>query len=105
MLDKIILHKLLDQEALEGIGNIYKSESLFLAGLHPFEPVGALGEADLRRVVAHARRQMARNATTAFRRTASEVAPESGSVKNARWWSVRNVSACGPQVRARFTYE
>jgi endonuclease-8 len=42
---------LLDQAALSGIGNIYKSEGLFLCGVDPFAPVSSLGEATLRRIV------------------------------------------------------
>jgi endonuclease-8 len=42
---------LLDQGALSGIGNIYKSETLFLCRVDPFAPVAALDHAVLRRVV------------------------------------------------------
>jgi endonuclease VIII len=42
---------LLDQTALSGVGNIYKSETLFLCGVDPFTPVAALDGAGLRRVV------------------------------------------------------
>lgn len=37
---------MLDQSNVSGIGNIYKSESLFLAGLDPRTPVGLLAETD-----------------------------------------------------------
>ena len=33
---------LLNQRVLAGIGNVFKSEILFLAGLDPFTPVAAL---------------------------------------------------------------
>jgi endonuclease-8 len=36
---------LLDQRNLAGIGNLYKSETLFLRGVSPWRPVGAVGEA------------------------------------------------------------
>ena len=41
---------LLDQRIVCGIGNVYKSESLFLAGVDPWRPVGSLSanEADRR---------------------------------------------------------
>lgn len=52
---------LLDQTLLSGIGNIYKSESLFLARLSPFAPIRAFSEADLARVVKKARELMRRN--------------------------------------------
>lgn len=38
---------ILDQTAVAGIGNVFKSESLFLRGLHPRRPVGSLDDADL----------------------------------------------------------
>jgi endonuclease-8 len=52
---------LLDQSRVAGIGNVYKSEVLFLCGLSPFTPVADLDDAALDRVVATARRQMRRN--------------------------------------------
>jgi endonuclease-8 len=45
---------LLDQRNLAGIGNIYRTEALFLAGVHPATPVDEV--ADLAAVVEHARR-------------------------------------------------
>ena len=39
---------LLDQHVASGIGNVYKSEILFLARVHPETPVGALDDALLR---------------------------------------------------------
>ena len=49
---------LLDQEALSGIGNIWKSESLFATGVDPFTPVSKLDDATLTRVVRAAMRLM-----------------------------------------------
>jgi endonuclease-8 len=49
---------LLDQSAIAGIGNIWKSETLFLCGADPFAPVGAFPEAELERIVAKARALM-----------------------------------------------
>jgi len=49
---------LLDQSRLAGVGNIYKSEVLFLCGLSPFAPAAGLADESLDRVVATARRQM-----------------------------------------------
>lgn len=46
-----IARALLDQRAIAGIGNIFKSEVLFLAGVHPETPAIALGEAGLGKVV------------------------------------------------------
>lgn len=49
------------QQAVAGIGNVYKSELLFLAGLDPFAPVTALNPAELRALLERARELMARN--------------------------------------------
>jgi len=60
---------LLDQSRLAGVGNVYKSEVLFLCGLDPFTPVAALDAAALDRVIATARRQMRRNLDAVSRTT------------------------------------
>jgi endonuclease-8 len=52
---------LLDQRALAGIGNVYKSEVLFLEKVSPFAPVRALDDATLARLIATARRLMQAN--------------------------------------------
>jgi endonuclease VIII len=35
---------LLDQRNLAGIGNVYKSETLFLRGIHPWRPIGTVAD-------------------------------------------------------------
>ena len=45
---------LLDQRVAAGIGNVLKSETLFVARVHPFTPVSALDDDRLRRVIASA---------------------------------------------------
>ena len=52
---------LLDQSALAGLGNVYKSEVCFLAGLNPFLPVQAVPDDALRQVLAISRRLMRQN--------------------------------------------
>ena len=47
---------LLDQRALAGIGNVVKSETLFMEGVDPFARVGDLDDATLDRLVVTARR-------------------------------------------------
>ncbi len=49
---------LLDQSVVAGIGNIFKSESLFAAHVHPFARVAELSRAEIERVVDAARRLM-----------------------------------------------
>ncbi|WP_433254076.1 Fpg/Nei family DNA glycosylase [Streptosporangium sp. CA-135522] len=50
---------LLDQRNLAGIGTIYRAETLFLAGVSPWRPVGAIE--DVGRIVALARRLLHAN--------------------------------------------
>jgi endonuclease-8 len=54
---------LLDQTVVAGIGNIFKSESLFAARVNPFDRVGELSHVDLNRLVNAARRLMRASAT------------------------------------------
>jgi len=49
------------QDTVAGIGNVYKSEVLFLCGLNPFGPVSGLTDEALRGVVERARRLMKAN--------------------------------------------
>jgi endonuclease-8 len=59
-----IEHALLNQRIVAGVGNVFKSEILFLAGLDPLQAVGALGDDDLLRVVNEARKQLRANVLT-----------------------------------------
>jgi len=56
-----IADALLNQRIVAGIGNVFKSEILFLAGIDPFTPVSALAEGALDRVIDISRRQLASN--------------------------------------------
>ncbi|MGN6254323.1 MAG: Fpg/Nei family DNA glycosylase [Solirubrobacterales bacterium] len=49
---------LLDQRLVAGIGNIFKSEACFAAGIDPWRPVGDLSDEELRSVLGAAREQM-----------------------------------------------
>ena len=60
--DRTIGEALLDQRALAGIGNVYKSEVLFLERVDPWARVGALPDATLAALVATARRLLVANA-------------------------------------------
>lgn len=79
---------LLDQEALSGIGNIYKSETLFLAGVSPFSPVRELDDAELTRIVELARQLMRRNLGSRRRTT-----PE-GRIASRYWVYERSGDPC-----------
>jgi endonuclease-8 len=56
-----IADALLDQRALAGIGNVFKSEILFAARVSPFTPVHLLDAGALDRIVAIAQRQLRAN--------------------------------------------
>lgn len=69
---------LLNQRVMAGIGNVYKSETLFVARVNPFTPVDAIDETALGRIVDTARKLLTANVVegiapmttyTGFRRT------------------------------------
>src|SRR5437867_3453289 len=55
---------LVNQRVVAGIGNVFKSEILFLAGTDPFLPVSSLTDATLQHIVQIARGQLAANVMT-----------------------------------------
>ncbi len=77
-----IAEALLDQRALAGIGNVFKSEVLFEGGVEPFAMVGTIAEDRLAALVAIARRQLAANVAPSQgghgRRTTGRLAPSEG---------------------------
>lgn len=58
-----IADALLDQQAIAGIGNIYKSETLFASRINPFARVSTLTRDQLERIVATAAKLMRANVT------------------------------------------
>jgi len=64
---------LLDQSLMAGLGNIYKSEICFLAGIDPWTPVGAV--TDLAKVVDLAKRTIEANRTTGMQITTGDNRP------------------------------
>lgn len=66
---------LLDQTALAGIGNVFKSETLFLCGLPPRARVRDLDDEALARLVETARGLLLRNLGSGPRRTTSPFTP------------------------------
>jgi endonuclease VIII len=69
--DRSIGEALLDQRNLAGIGTLYRSEVLFLQGLHPRTPVAAVP--DLQRVVQRARQLLMANRTRAQQSTTGDL--------------------------------
>jgi endonuclease-8 len=96
--DRPIGAALLLQSALAGIGNIYKSEALFLCGLDPFAPVTAFSEKDLARVVEKARELMSANLDGTPRKTRR-------TLDGASYWvyarSGKACFRCGTRIRMR----
>ena len=59
--DMEIAEALLDQRVMAGIGNVFKSEILFIEGINPWTPVATLDDAQLQAVIATARRLLQDN--------------------------------------------
>src|SRR6266852_4765543 len=57
-----IAQVLLNQRVLAGIGNVYKSEALFIGGVNPFVAVESLSDETLERLVTIGREILQRNA-------------------------------------------
>jgi endonuclease-8 len=106
--DAEIADALLDQSIAAGIGNVYKSEVLFLERVNPFVRVAGLDDDTLSRLLRTARRQLRRNVGTSERRTTP------GGRWNAVWVygrAGRPCARCGTPIRralqgphARSTY-
>lgn len=67
--DRPVADVLLDQRIAAGVGNVFKSEALFVVGIHPLTPIGALDAATRRRLWTTAHRQLRANARRGPRRT------------------------------------
>lgn len=59
----VLAEALLDQQIAAGVGNVYKSEALFVAGFHPFTAVAEADDADLRSVWSIAKQLLIGNVT------------------------------------------
>jgi endonuclease-8 len=66
---RAIEEALLDQRIASGIGNVYKSEVLYLCRVHPRTPVGSLAEERRRALLETAARLLLRNVGSSRRRT------------------------------------
>lgn len=100
---------LLDQRAVAGIGNVYKSEVPFIEGLDPWSPVASLAEEELRRALATARRLLQANTRGGARVTTGSRVP--GQVLWVYGRAGRPCRRCGTPIRharqgplARLTY-
>jgi len=97
---------ILDQRVVAGVGNVYKSEVLFIERVNPFEKVGALDSATLERILTTARELLQANArsdapagrtTTVDPKTGKKLAP-------SRLWvydrAGRPCHRCGALIRS-----
>ena len=97
---------ILDQRAVAGVGNVYKSEVLFIEKVNPFEKVGKLDTATLERTLTTARALLQANArsdapagrtTTVDPKTGKKLAP-------SRLWvydrAGRPCHRCGSIIRS-----
>jgi endonuclease-8 len=89
---------LLRQAAVAGIGNIYKSETLFVCRADPFALVGGSDDRLLRRLLASARQLMSRNLESGPRRTRNSLSGERVWVYGRRGRPCRR---CGHTIRMR----
>jgi endonuclease-8 len=99
--DAEIAAALLRQRNLAGIGNEFKSEVLFEAGVHPFRPAGSLSTDEFRRIMDVARRQLSDNVRqrAPLRRTTRRTQPgENLWVYNRSGQPCRK---CGEKITAR----
>jgi endonuclease VIII len=86
-----ISEALLDQQALAGIGNIWRNETLFVERTDPFALVESLDDSHLRRLVATARRLLVESASLAPGRQRMHVYGRSG----------RPCPRCGTRIKSR----
>jgi endonuclease-8 len=100
---------LLDQRAVAGIGNVYKSEVAFLEGLDPWSPVRAFDDDELLRALRTARRLLQANVRGGTRVTTGRRAGGQGLWAYGR--GGRPCRRCGTPIRqdrqgelARLTY-
>jgi len=88
----------MNQTIVAGIGNVYKSEVLFLARTNPWTTVGRLSDAQILNIVQTARQWLAKNLTGDPRRTRS-------ALDGRRLWvygrSGRPCLVCGRRIELR----
>lgn len=94
---------ILDQRVVSGIGNIYKSESLFLCGIDPWRPVGRVGDDEARLLGETAARLLADGVRDGGRITTYRPGGP-GPARGGRWVygrPGRPCRRCGTPIRSR----
>lgn len=96
---------LLTQTVASGIGNVYKSETLFLERVDPWCPVGALDDARLLAIYERAATLMKVNVEAGGWRTTTRVTTSDDVPAAERYWVYRRARhpcrVCGALVRSR----
>ena len=87
--DRQLGDALLDQRAIAGIGNIFKSEGCFAAGLDPWRRLDEVDDEELRRVVLETRRLM------------EEAVAAGRQPRSIYRYAGRPCPACGTPIRSR----
>ncbi|MCA9654464.1 MAG: hypothetical protein H6712_32575 [Myxococcales bacterium] len=87
--DLAVTDLLLDQRVAAGIGNVYRSELLFLAGLHPWAPVRELSDETLRTLFERARELMGSNLGPGPRVTVGALRGQRRRPETSRTWVYR----------------
>lgn len=89
---------ILNQRLLAGVGNVYKSEVLFLCRVDPFAPVASLSDEELSRILDEVRELMKQNLDGRPRTTRR-------ALQGPRLWvygrSGRQCLVCGAMIRMR----
>lgn len=98
-----IAEALLDQSAMAGVGNVYKSEILFIEKISPFATIASLSDDDLDRVIATSRRLLAINARpgAGMRRTTGRMRRDERYFVYER--GGRPCRVCGAAIERRLT--
>ncbi len=89
---------IMDQRAVAGVGNIYKSETLFSVGVDPFAPVSSLTDEKLHAIVDRARRLMKSNMQGGAMRTTTSN-PGTGQRYYVYRRSGRPCTRCGTLIK------
>jgi len=86
---------LLDQRTIAGIGNLWKCEGCFAAGIDPWRPAGQVSDEEALRIVRETRPRMQRSARDGFQKRFEQVYGRSG----------RPCPRCGARIRRRGQWE
>jgi endonuclease-8 len=100
-----VAEAVLDQSAVAGIGNVYRSELLFVEGIDPFVPVGDLPRIDLECLLRTAARVLGANLSGGERVTMPDPAGSArGSRQRGRRWVYRRAGLpcrrCATPIRS-----